>query len=153
MGCPARWAPSSRNSQPWRFAYAAREDEAWETFAGLLNEFNRSWAANAAVLAVLFSETTDEKDRSLQSHSFDAGAAWENLALEGARRGLVVHPMGGFDHEAAAAELDAPSSYDVEAMIAIGERAPPESLPEDLREQEVPKGRKPLDEVINRGGF
>jgi len=149
----ARWAPSSRNSQPWRFAYAARGDEAWETFAGLLNGFNRSWATNAAVLAVLFSETTDEKGRSLQSHSFDAGAAWENLALEGARRGLVVHPMGGFDHEAAATELDAPASYDVEAMIAIGERAPPESLPADLREQEVPKGRKPLDEIVSRGGF
>ncbi|GGM62371.1 nitroreductase [Halarchaeum rubridurum] len=149
----ARWAPSSRNSQPWRFAYAARGDEEWETFVDLLNEFNRSWAADAAVLALLCSETTDEKGRSLSSHSLDAGAAWENLALEGARRGLVVHPMGGFDHEAAANDLDVPETYDVEAMIAIGERAPATELPADLRDQEFPKGRKPLDEIVSRGGF
>ncbi|WP_211311991.1 nitroreductase family protein [Halarchaeum salinum] len=149
----ARWAPSSRNSQPWRFAYAARGDDEWETFVDLLHDFNRSWAADAAVLAVLFSKTTDGEGHTLSAHSFDAGAAWENLALEGTRRGLVVHPMGGFDHEAAAERLDAPASYDVEAMIAIGERAPTDSLPEDLREQEAPKGRKPLDEIVSRGGF
>ncbi|GGL70772.1 nitroreductase family protein [Halocalculus aciditolerans] len=149
----ARWAPSSRNTQPWRFAYAARGDDEWETFRGFVNEFNRSWADDAAVLAVLFSETTDDEGRSLASNSFDAGAAWENLALEGTRRGLVVHPMGGFDHEAAAAELNAPDDYDVEVMVAIGERAPPETLPDDLSDRERPNGRKPLDEIVTRGSF
>ncbi|WP_020222866.1 nitroreductase family protein [Halarchaeum acidiphilum] len=149
----ARWAPSSRNSQPWRFAYAARGDDEWETFVELLNDFNGTWAVDAAVLVVVFSETTDEEGRSLSAHTFDTGAAWQNLALEGARRGLVVHPMGGFDHDAAAAELDAPDDYAVEAMVAIGERAPAESLPEDLRDGEVPSGRTPLDEFVTRGGF
>ncbi|WP_135820839.1 nitroreductase family protein [Halostella litorea] len=149
----ARWAPSSRNSQPWRFAYAARGDEAWETFRGFVNDSNRRWADDAAVLAVLFSTTTGDDGRSLSSHSFDAGAAWENLALEGTRRGLVVHPMGGFDHEAASDALDAPDDYVAEVMVAIGERASPDTLPDDLRDHEEPNGRKPLDAVVTRGGF
>ncbi len=149
----ARWAPSSRNSQPWRFAYATRDDDEWETFVDFMMEFNQMWAADAAVLAVLFSETVDEEDRSLSSHTLDAGAAWENLALEGARRGVVVHPMGGFDRDAAAEELNAPDDYDVELMIAIGERAPVETLPEEMRNREVPNDRKSLDEIIARGGF
>ncbi|GGL36727.1 nitroreductase [Halarchaeum grantii] len=149
----ARWAPSSRNSQPWRFAYAERGDDEWETFLGFVNDHNRRWAADAAVLAVLCSETTDAKGRTLSAHTFDAGAAWENLALEGTRRGLVVHPMGGFDRDAAANALDVPADYDVEVMIAIGERAPPETLPDDLRGGETPNGRKPLSEIVTRGGF
>ncbi|MEE6211300.1 nitroreductase family protein [Salarchaeum sp. III] len=149
----ARWAPSSRNTQPWRFAYADRRDDKWETFASLPNDWNQTWAKNAAVLVVLFSETTDEKGRGLSSHSFDAGAAWENLALEATRRGLAVHPMGGFNHDAAAEKLNAPDDYDAEVMIAIGEPAPTETLPEDLRDGDEPNGRKPLDEIVTRGGF
>ncbi|GAA0653553.1 nitroreductase family protein [Salarchaeum japonicum] len=149
----ARWAPSSRNTQPWRFAYADRRDDEWETFVSLPNDWNRQWAENAAVLVVLFSETTDEEGRERSAHSFDAGAAWENLALEATRRGLVAHPMGGFDHDAAKEELGAPDDYDAEAMIAIGDPAPTDTLPEDLRGGDEPNGRKPLDEIVSRGGF
>lgn len=149
----ARWAPSSRNSQPWRFVYAARDEDEWGTFLELLNEYNRQWAVNAAVLVVIFSETTDEKGRSLSTHSFDTGAAWDNLALEATRRNLVIHPIGGFDHDAATTDLDAPDNYAVEAMVAIGERAPPEELPDDLRNREKPSGHKPLDKIITHGSF
>ncbi len=46
----ARGAPSSYNSQPWRFLYAHRDTPHWDLFLGLLNEFNESCAARAAVL-------------------------------------------------------------------------------------------------------
>src|SRR4029079_10675808 len=51
----ARWAPSSFNSQPWRFLYARRGTEPWAQFLGLLNEYNQSWAKNAAALLILVS--------------------------------------------------------------------------------------------------
>ena len=54
------------------------------------------------------------------THSFDAGAAWENLALQGSLMGLVTHGMEGFDYEKAKKELEIPDEYQVEAMIAIG---------------------------------
>ena len=66
--------------------------------------------------------TFDHNGEPARTHSFDAGAAWQNLALEASRRELVAHAMQGFDYEAAADELDVPDDYDVECMIAIGER-------------------------------
>ncbi|WP_049921255.1 nitroreductase family protein [Halopiger djelfimassiliensis] len=150
----ARWAPSAFNNQHWRFLYASREDEEWDTFVDLLNEGNQSWATDAAVLAVIVSKTTfDHNGEPAPVHSFDTGAAWENLALEGARRGLAVHGMAGFDYERAAAELDVPEEFAVEAMVAIGERAPAETLPDELQERERPSDRKPLSEIVHQGGF
>ena len=52
----------------------------------------------------------------------DAGAAWENLALEACFRGIVTHGMEGFDYQRARQELEIPEDYDVMAMIAIGKR-------------------------------
>ena len=106
------------------------------------------------MLAVITSKTMfDHNGEPAPIHSFDTGAAWKNLALEGARCGLAVHAMAGFDYERAAEELGVPAEFDVEAMVAIGERAPAETLPEELREREEPSGRKPLDEVVPQGGF
>jgi nitroreductase len=145
----ARWAPSSRNEQPWRFLYATRRSDDWETFLRLPSESNRRWASDAAVLVVLCSRTTFASDGSRNgSHSFDAGAAWMSLALEGARRGLAVRAMAGFDDERAVEVLDVPDDHDVEVMIAVGVRAP-EEAPAD----EHPSGREPLDGIVTRGGF
>src|ERR1700720_2738631 len=54
----ARWAPSSYNSQPWRFIYATRDSEHWKQFLGFLNDFNRSWASEAAALVIVLSKST-----------------------------------------------------------------------------------------------
>ena len=102
----ARWAPSSYNNQPWRFLYARRGSEHWERFLALLVEGNRIWAEKAGVLMVVLSrETFEYNGRPSRTHSFDAGAAWENLALQGTAMGLVVHGMQGFGYKRAAAEL------------------------------------------------
>lgn len=151
----ARWAPSAFNNQHWRFVYATREDEEWETFLGLLNEANRTWAADAGALIAVFSKRTFEHNgEEATTRSFDTGAAWQNLALEGTRRGLAVHPMAGFEWDRVHEALGVPAAeFDAEAMVAVGERAAPETLPEDLREREVPSGRKPLAEVVSNGRF
>lgn len=150
----ARWAPSSYNNQHWRFLYATREDDEFEEFASLLADQNRAWTDDAAVLVTLVTKTTfDHNGEPARTHSFDAGAAWQNLALEAASRGVVAHAMQGFDYEGAAEALDVPDDYEVECMIAIGERAPAETLPDELEEREFPKGRKSMDEILHHGGF
>ena len=55
----ARWAPSSYNSQPWRFLYAKKESADFAKFLGLLNEANQSWAKNASVIVILVSKEND----------------------------------------------------------------------------------------------
>ena len=61
--------------------------------------------------------------------------------------------MAGFDYEKARRDLDIPDGYDVMAMIAIGKRAPKESLPLGLQKREIPSERKPLEEIVMEGHF
>src|ERR1700712_1985503 len=83
----ARWAPSSYNSQPWRFFYARRDTAHWDRFLDLLIPYNRSWAQHAAALIFVVSKSTmlppgKTTEIPSHSHSFDAGAAWGSLALQ-----------------------------------------------------------------------
>ncbi len=151
----ARWAPSSFNNQPWRFIYAKRNTpQHWERLLGLLADSNKIWAKDAAVLMVVISHQNFEyNNKPAITHQFDAGAAWENLALEAASRGLVAHGMQGFDYERAKTELGVPDTYDVMAMIAVGKRGPKEKLPAKLQDREFPNDRKPLKDIIMEGYF
>jgi len=150
----ARWAPSSYNNQPWRFIYAKRNTEHWKKFMDLMVEFNQSWTKNAAVLIVVISQKIFEYNgKPSRTHNFDAGAAWENLAIEGASRGFVVHGMEGFDYDKARNVLGIPDDYDVECMIAIGVMGKKEDLSKELQEKEMPSTRKPLKEIVMEGGF
>lgn len=150
----ARWAPSSYNNQPWRFIYAKRNTEHWDCLFSLMVEFNQSWTKNAATLVVIISKKTfDHNGQPSRTHHFDAGAAWENLALEAETRGLVTHGMEGFDYDKARQVLEIPDDFDVEAIVAIGKKGKKEDLPPALQEREAPSDRKPLESLIMEGKF
>lgn len=150
----ARWAPSSYNAQPWRFLYAKRGTKEWDIFHNLLVEFNKQWTKNASVLiAIISRKTFEHNEKPSVTHQFDAGAAWENMALEASRRGLVAHGMEGFDYEKAKKDLNIPDNYDVLAMIAIGKRGKKEDLPEQMQANENPSSRRPLNEIVAEGKF
>ena len=148
----ARWSPSSGNSQPWRLLYAHRDTEAWPRFLDLLAENNRVWCVRAAVLVVFTSCMTRESTgKPLPTHSYDTGAAWAHLALQGWLKGLVVHGMAGFDYAKARETLAVPDGYAVEAMAAIGRRGSPDDLPDSHRGRETPSLRKPITEWAFEG--
>ncbi len=154
----ARWAPSSYNSQPWRFIYARRDTPHWEPMLSLLNDGNRSWAKEAAVLMVLVSSslmTVPGQDKPVpsHSHSLDAGSAWGYLALQAAKLDWHAHAMVGFDMQRAFAELNVPEGYRVETVIAIGRIGDKSKLPEGLRARETPNSRNPLSASIFEGKF
>jgi nitroreductase len=149
----ARWAPSSYNNQPWRFLYARKETPSWPLFFDLMIEFNQKWTQNASALILIISCTHFKDNKPCRTHSFDTGAAWMALALEGASRGYVVHGMQGFDYEKARINLDIPDEFQVEAMAAVGKRAPASKLPLDLQIKEMPSQRKAIDEIVMEGRF
>jgi nitroreductase len=150
----ARWAPSSYNNQPWRILYARRSSPHWPVFLGLLVEMNQRWAEQAAALLVFISKTTMDHDGSPSiTHSFDTGAAWENLALQGTLKGYVVHGMQGFDYARAKTVLDIPDGFRVEAMAAVGKPGDPMQLPEDWRKRETPNDRRKLATMVCEGPF
>ncbi len=150
----ARWAPSSGNSQPWRFVFARRDTDAWPGFFDLLNDGNKAWCRNAAVLVVFLSTTTsDRTGRALVTHSYDTGAAWLNFALQGWLKGYVVHGMAGFDYGRAKDVLTVPDDFRVEAMAAVGKPGRVEELPDTLRQRESPSQRRPVAESVFEGRF
>jgi len=150
----ARWAPSSFNAQQWRALYARRGSEHWKAFFDLLVDANKVWARNAAVLVVFISRKLFEyDDEPSVTHSYDAGAAWQNFALQGFNQGLVVHGMEGFDYERARAELHIPDEFQVEAMAAVGKPGAKELLPEKLQKRESPNDRRNLNQSICEGPF
>lgn len=151
----ARWAPSEYNSQPWRFIYAKRGTKHWNTLYNLLVPFNQGWCANASALVVMISCNNYENGNLIRTHSFDAGAAWQNLGLQASMRGLVAHGMSGFDYDRAKKDLQIPDGYTIEAMCAIGYPASPEVLPEGgLRDGEKKRsGRKSIKEYVSEGLF
>ena len=142
----ARWAPSASNKQPWHFAYALRDDANWQAFSQLPNEFNRRWCLNAGALLVVLSDKAASG-----KHSFDAGCAWGYMALQAHAMGLATHAMGGFSADEARKVLNLPDHLVPECVIAVGKRADASTLPDDLREREVPSDRKPLAEVLIAG--
>lgn len=155
----ARWAPSSSNLQPWRFSYALRDTPDWDRYVGFLMEGNQIWAKNAGALVIAISKThnassPEAEARFNPSHSFDTGAASLAFQLQAIKLGYHAHPMGGIFKDKIKLELAIPQEgYGVEAAIAVGKIAPKETLPEPLRSRELPSLRRPLSEIISKGGF
>lgn len=150
----ARWAPSSYNAQPWRFIYAKRGTNAWDVFLDLVSPYNQMWACNAAVLIIIVSRTTFAfNNQPSRTHSFDAGAAWQNLSLQAFSNGLVVRGIGDCDYQRVQEAIQLPAGYAVEVMCAVGRAGNKEDLPEALRAKEVITQRNPIEQWVFEGVF
>lgn len=150
----ARWAPSSYNAQLWRFIYGKRGTESFERLFNLLVPFNQSWTKNASFLILVVSRNNFiYNEKPSRTHSFDTGAATENLALQGYMDGFVVHGMEGFDYDKAKIVCNIPEGYTVEAMFAVGKKGAISDLPKELQEREFPSDREPLETIIFEGKF
>lgn len=137
----AHWAPSSFNNQPWRFYYALRDTAAFTDLFNLLVEKNQQWCRHAGCLMIVVSKTTfDHNGKPMGTHAYDTGSAWMALALEGIRRGYVVHGMAGFDSKAAAEYLKLTDEYHVNAMAAVGKPEP------GVQDEDISL-RKTVDEI------
>lgn len=151
----ARWAPSAVNAQPWRFAWGLRGEPAFQAIAAALNEGNRTWAPRASALVVVGSRSlrrsADGAEVANTTHAFDAGTAWGHLALQAHLRGWAAHAMGGFDRAALTAAVGAGPAHVLHAVVAIGRQAPADTLPEALRQREIPSQRQPLANLAARG--
>ncbi|MEX3640079.1 nitroreductase family protein [Paraburkholderia sp. BR14320] len=154
----ARWAPSSYNSQPWRFVYARWDTDHWDSFLSFLNDFNRSWAVRAAAIVVVMSKRTFRipgkyEELSLPTHSFDAGAAWAFLALQASLIGWSAHALAGINSDHIRSELSIPDDFSIEACVAVGRAGDAALLQHFLRAEEVPSDRRPLVDMAAEGRF
>jgi nitroreductase len=149
----ARWAPSSGNAQPWRYAFARRGTPAFDAYLDALVEANRAWCVRAGALLIAGTQTMRAPGKPNPTAAFDLGSSWMSLALQGHTMGLVVHAMAGFDNAKARAACGAPAEVEIYAMIAIGHPGPITDLPEKLQARETPSDRNAQDTWAFEGRF
>ncbi len=146
----ARWAPSSRNEQPWRYlVFTTDNPDKLKEAQSVLMESN-SYAKRAPILiCALTKKNYSDTGNFNLLHFHDLGAANENMFLESFNQGLIMHEMGGFDREKAKVVFKVPDDYQIGIMIAIGYQDTHELLPEKYKKQSLsPRKRKPLSEIV-----
>jgi nitroreductase len=143
----ARWAATWGHRQPVRFVVGTCGDAAFNTIAGLLRRGNNY--AHAAGALILICADSGEDERTALYACVDAGAAIANLSVEAVARGLIVHPMAGFDVDGARTAFGLPDGLRPLAVVAVGTlgdyaQVAPEIAERDGRARE----RRPLEEIV-----
>ncbi len=142
----AKWAPSGRNAQPWRFIFATKEMPEYELLFNLLSKANQAWAKTAPLLVLtLAQKISTYKNRKNRLASYETGMAVGNLLIQATYMDLHVHQMGGYDEEKAKETLVIPTRYEPMAMMAIGYKGDISQLPEEMHDRE--KKKKPRMEI------
>ena len=152
----ARWAPSSRNEQPWRFVVTHREHspEAYQSLLSSLGASNKSWAVTAPVLILtavrLELEQTGEMN---QNAYYDTGQAVGFLTLQAQSQGLAIRQMEGFSHAVAREVCHVPEGFEPAVVMAVGYPGSPEALPsEKHRAAEItPRKRRKASDFVFDG--
>jgi nitroreductase len=145
----ARWAPSSRNEQPWRYIVFTNDNpEKLKKAQSVLKEIN-DYAKRAPILICAITKRTySDNEIPNRLHFHDLGAANENMFLEAFNQGLIMHEMGGFDLQKAREVFNIPEDYEIGVMIAIGYQDTYHVLPNRLKEKAfTPRIRKPLSKI------
>ncbi len=154
LGEAARWAPSSNNAQPWKFAILLRGTPTFESVSSVgLTGFNQTWAPNASAYVVVLADKTrpDGKEWDKAVVFYNAGLASAQIVYQAESMGLKSHYMGGIVHDEIEATLEVKDSWVVN-IIAIGKQGGVSSVSEELQAREsATRERKPLEEIIIHG--
>jgi nitroreductase len=148
----ARWAATWGHRQPVRFIVGLRGDATFRDITELLKRGNRYSHAAGALIMVCIDEGDDE--RTARYAAVDAGAAIAQLTIEAVSRGLVAHPMAGFNADGACEVFAIPAGVRPVAVVAVGslgdyENAPPETVERDAQGRR----RLPLEDVAFAGSW
>ncbi len=146
----ARWAATWGHRQPVGFIVGLRGDGTFGGIAELLKRGNRYAHAAGALIMVCIDEGDDE--RTARYAAVDAGAAIAQLTVEAVSRGLVAHPMAGFDAERACEVFGIPESVRPVAVVAVGSLGDYENAPPEIVERDAQgRHRLPLEDVAFSG--
>lgn len=144
----ARWAASWGHREPVRLVVGTRSDETFVTLTGLLKRGNSYAHAASALILVCADEGADE--RTALYAAVDAGAAIAQLTVEAVSRGLVVHPMAGFDVDGARTAFGIPDGVRPLAVVAVGSLG--QTTDEAVAERDSrPRERLPLEQIAFGG--
>jgi nitroreductase len=142
----ARWAATWGHRQPVRFVVGLRGDATFDALAATLKRGNAYARAAGALILVCADEGPDE--RTALYAGVDAGAAIANASVEAVTRGLVAHPMAGFDANAARIAFGIPVEVRAIAVLAVGTLGDYATADEAIVERDSKdRERLPLEQV------
>jgi len=142
-----RWAATWGHRQPVRFVVGVRGDDTFGAISALLRRGNSYAKAASALILVCADEGED--DRTALYSGVDAGAAMANLAIEAVSRGLIAHPMAGFDVDGAREAFGLPAGVRPLAVVAVGSLGDYRHMPPEIVERDSqPRERIPLKTVV-----
>ena len=148
----ARWAATWGHRQPVRFLVGLRADETFTTISGLLKRGNSYAKAAGALVLVCTDEGEDE--RTARYAAVDAGSAIAQLTMEAVSRGLVAHPMAGFNADGAREVFGIPEGVRAVAVVAVGSLGDYDDAPQEIVERDAQgRQRLPLEEVAFAGSW
>jgi nitroreductase len=146
----ARWAATWGHRQPVRFLVGVRGDATFDAIAATLKRGNSYAHLAGALILVCADEGPDE--RTALYSGVDAGAAIANASIEAVARGLIAHPMAGFDADAARAAFAIPDGVRPVAVLAVGTLGDYATADEAIVERDSrARERLPLDQVAFSG--
>lgn len=138
-----RRAPSANNAQPWDFVVSTERAQ--------LEELATVWrsashvASSAATITLVLREPEDERERLFDQ--FDLGQAAMAMEIAAADLGIGSGHAAIGDQERCREILGVPAGHYCAYLLALGY-----PLDAPLRPLARPK-RRPLAEVVHRGGF
>lgn len=142
----ARWSATWGGRQPVRFLVGRRGDPTFTALADVLRRGNSYARTASALILVCADEGPDE--RTARYAVFDAGAAVADLSVEAVSRGLITHPMAGFDADAARTAFAIPDGVLPLAVVAVGRLGDYAQVDEAVAERDArPRERLDLAEV------
>src|SRR6476619_3495063 len=144
----ARWAATWGHRQPVRFLVGLRGDETFGKISELLKRGN-SYAKAAGALVLV---CADEDERTARYAAVDTGGAIAQLTIEAVSRGLIAHPMAGFNADGAREVFGIPAGVRHIAVVAVGSLGDYDNAPPEIVERDAQgRGRLPLEEVAFAG--
>jgi nitroreductase len=150
----ARWAASSGNQQPWHFIVATQDrPDAHRRLLSCVSADNARWACRAPVLMLSVARKASDTDAEPNRYAWhDTGLATAGLMTQATALGLHVRAMGSYSRTKARETFGIPEGFDPVAALAMGYVGDPDTLPTDLRTEEVaPRSRRPMTVWVFEG--
>ena len=132
----ARWAPSARNLQPWKFI-VVRDEKRRKDLADAANQ--QLFLAQAPIIiAAVGLDPGYLMSCQVPAYAVDVAIAVDHLTLAAAAEGLGTCWIGAFSQDRVRSILGVPGSQKVVALVPLGYPA----------DEPVPRTRKPVQDLV-----
>ena len=137
----ARLAPSSCNTQPWKFVVIRDEEKRKQLTEACKG---KQWVADAPVTIAICANNTDYVMTCGQlAYTIDASLAGEHICLQASELGLGTCWIGAFFHDKMAKIINLPDDYKIVGLLPLG-------YPDD---EKGTRDLKPFNEVVVSDSF